>query len=438
MPEPSYYLSRTSQPGAFVSSYGAATGLFALPFVAAAYPFVRELPARADLLWLLCKLAASFGAAGSAWFLFLVAADRLRLATAVVLALLYGLGTCVWSVSSQALWQHAPGEFFLALGMLALFRVAKERQPRSPGFLAGSYAPGLAGFAFALAFLCRPTNATAVMAGAAVLLGHRRALLRFIAGGLPLAVVFLAYNLHFFGKPIAFGQVASLADRLQVAPHAQVLWQHSLWKGLAGVLVSPSRGLLVFSPILLVPLWGSLVIWRQRRWLPLRAALLAALGIWFVTARWTGWWGGWSYGYRLVVDSATLLAFVAIPVAERIRARRALVLVVGVLAFWSVGVQGIGAFVYDVAGWNNRAGYATFDAQGQARAELFTTRAQAAAFCQTHGCSYVPVSMNVDKGRFRARLWSIRDSQILYYLQNLSQSRRLRAVYLRKAIIADG
>jgi hypothetical protein len=452
LPEPPYYLSRTTRPGVFVSSYGAATGLFALPFVAAVYPFVEDLAKRADWLWLLCKLAASFGVAGSAWLLFLVAADRLRLTTAVALALLYGLGTCVWSVSSQALWQHGPGEFFLALGMLALFRVVEERprpspdgarlrkaQPPSRGtFAVGGHAPYLAGLAFALAFLCRPTNSTAVLAGFAVLLGNRRALLRYVAAGLPVAVLFVAYNLHFFGKPIAFGQVSALADRLHVGNNPGMLWQHSFWNGLAGVLVSPSRGLVVFSPILLFSLWGGITVWKQRRWLPLRAALLATLGIWFVTARWTGWWGGWSFGYRLVVDSATLLAFLAIPVAERIRNRRSLLVAAAVLALWSVGVQGLGAFVYDVTGWNNREGYTTYDARGRAGKDFFVTRDQAATFCQKHGCSFGPVRMNVDTGRYQARLWSIGDSQILYYLQNLKASWRSRSVLTRRSIRSDG
>jgi GT2 family glycosyltransferase len=451
-PQPSYYLSRTVRPGAFVSSYGPATGLFALPFVAAVYPFVPDLRERADRLWLLSKLAASFGVAASAWLLFLVAADRLRLATAVALTLVYGLGTCVWSVSSQALWQHAPGEFFLALGLLALFRTVEARPPalvddarrgsasvsRRGFFAGGGYAPWLAGFAFGVAFLCRPTNSLAVMAGLVVLLGDRRALLRFVLGGLPVAALFFAYNLHFFDKWIAFGQVTALAERAPVAVDTQVLWQHSLGRGLVGVLLSPSRGLFVFSPVLLVSVWGAVTVWKQRRWLPLRAAALAALGICFVTARWTGWWGGWSFGYRLVVDAATLLAFLAIPVAEKIRARRGLVVLVSLLALWSVGVQGLGALVYDVTGWNNRQGYVTYGAQGKATGDHFPTSEQAAEFCRTRGCSYGAAHMNVDNGRFNDRLWSIGDSQILYYLQNLKRSRQSRTAMMFQFLRVDG
>jgi hypothetical protein len=419
-----------------VSSYGAATGLFSLPFVAAVYPFVDRLPDRADLLWLLGKLAASFGVAASAWLIFLIAAEHVRLFTAVVLALLYGVGTCVWSVSSQALWQHAPAEFFLALGMFALFRTVRD--PAHAGVRAPGYGPYLAGLAFALAFMCRPTNGVAVMAGFIVLLGRPRLALRYVIGGLPIAALFVAYNLHFFGRLIAFGQVAAFAERIHATGTPNLLWQNSLLAGLAGVLVSPSRGVFVYSPILLVSIWGACTIWQQRRWLPLRAALLGAAGLWLVTARWNGWWGGWSFGYRLVVDSAPLLALLAVPVAEKIRARRGLVVLIGALGIWSVGIQGLGAFVYDVTGWNNRQGFATYRSDGSAAGEYFTTSAEAAAFCEKRRCSYGPASMNVDRPRFRGRLWSLRDSPIVYYLQNLNRSRRARANHARQFVMDDG
>lgn len=420
-----YYLSRTTKPDVYVSSYGAATGLFALPFVAAAYPFVKNLPERTGLLWFLCKLAASFAVAGSAWFLFLIAADHLRLTTAVILTLCYGLATSVWSVSSQSLWQHAPGEFFLALGMFCLFR----RQHR--------HATALAGFAFGLAFLCRPTNSLAVLAGFAVLLADRRALVRYVLGGLPVAFAFFAYNLHYFDKVITFGQVTALAERLQVVA-TSALWKESFATGLAGVLASPSRGLFVYSPIFVISVWAAGRIWKDRRWLPLRAAAIAAVGIWLATARWSGWWGGWSYGYRLLVDTATLLAFLAIPVAEKIRERRGLTILVGVLLCWSVGVQVLGAFVYDLAGWDGKQGYTPVSLAGARDNAYFLTTEEAAAYCQPRRCSYAPIIMNVDQVRFRPRLWSIRDSQILHYLRNLKQSRINRTAFLRQFLARDG
>lgn len=165
--------------------------------------------------------------------------------------------------------------------------------------------------------------------------------------------------------------------------------------------------------------------------------MLATLGILIVTARWSGWWGGWSYGYRLVVDTAVLLAFLAIPVAEKIRERRSLTLLVGVLLAWSVGVQALGALTYDVAGWNGREGYALAQSKDGPRQPYFTTAQKADDYCRTRGCSYGPVVMNVDSSRFNDRLWSIRDSQILYYLQNAGRSMRRRFSFMRRFLLGD-
>jgi len=424
-PEPIYYLAATKQPGVYVSSYGAATGLFALPFVVAVAPFVSDLPARTTLLWFLAKLAAAFAVAGSAWFLFLVAAEHLRLSSAVLLTLAYGLGTSVWSVSSQTLWQHAPGELFLALGMYCLFRRARR------------YAPVLAGLAFALAFLCRPTNSMAVLGGFVVLLAQRRALVGYALGVLPVAAAFVAYNLHFFGSPVAFGQVSALASRFSVT-EGTALFRHSFAAGLAGVLVSPSRGLFVFSPVFAFSVWGALRVWREQRWLPLRAAAIATFGIWLVTARWGGWWGGWCYGYRLVVDTAILLAFLAIPVVERIRARRLLRGLAVLLVLWSVGVQILGVVAYDVTGWNDRQGFVAVSPKGEPATASFTSEAAVAAYCLKRGCGFAPAHLNVDSGRFRARLWSVRDSQILYYLGHFSESRERRRAAVRQFLLKEG
>jgi GT2 family glycosyltransferase len=426
-PVPQYYLSRTTKPGVFVNSYGVVTGLTALPLVAAVYPFVKDLdqPKRTSLLWLLGKLTASLAVAGSAFFLFLVAADHMRRSTAILLTLVYGLGTCVWSQSSQTLWQHAPGEFFLALGTFCLFRRRR------------GYAPYLAGFAYGLAFMCRPTNSVAVLAGFLLfLLTDWRGALRYLAGGLPIAVLFFAYNLHYFGKLVAFGQVTALAERVG-ATNDMVLWKHSILDGLAGVLFSPSRGLFVYSPIVVVSVWAGFRIWKDKRWLPLRAMAFATVGIWLVVARWSGWWGGWCYGYRLLVDTALLLAFLAIPVVEEIRKRRSLAILVAVLAVWSIGVQFLGAWAYDVNSWNNRDGYVV-KGSGLTDPPCFLTQGEAEGFCRQHACSYRLINMNVDHGWFHGRLWNIRDSQILYYLRNFEKSQLLKPLYLKQFLDQDG
>jgi hypothetical protein len=92
----------------------------------------------------------------------------------------------------------------------------------------------------------------------------------------------------------------------------------------------------------------------------------------------------------------------------------------------------VGAFVYDVSGWNGREGYTTANAGATTTSASFTTSEEAAAFCQTRRCSYGPAILDIDRGPYHDRLWSIRDSQILYYLQNLKKSRLHRVEALRR------
>jgi hypothetical protein len=83
--------------------------------------------------------------------------------------------------------------------------------------------------------------------------------------------------------------------------------------GLAGHLVSPSRGLFVFSPIIPFLVW---LVLRNRSHLPMRplvalAALTAGVHL-VVASAWANWWGGNSYGPRLLTDIIPWLVLLAI------------------------------------------------------------------------------------------------------------------------------
>src|SRR5262249_51226710 len=77
-----------------------------------------------------------------------------------------------------------------------------------------------------------------------------------------------------------------------------------LWLGTFGLLAAPSRGLLVYSPALLLMPLG---LWAARRASGWRAALVvawsaaAALTVVFY-GRWHDWAGGWCYGARFLCE----------------------------------------------------------------------------------------------------------------------------------------
>ncbi len=422
---PEYYLTPamrrdpTSGEPLFVDTFGPGAALTSVPVFAAARFVGGDLRRDAAVPWLAGKVAASLMVSLSAALVFLTARRWLGRRPALALAAAYGLGTCVWSVSSQTLWQHPATELYLALGTFFLVR-ARER--------AASAALSALGVAAATA--CRPTGAVfALAAGAWLLLSSRRTFLAFAAAALPVAAALALHNLHYLGSPFRFGQTEmSLGIALTKTGSAD-LWQTPLLTGLAGVLLSPSRGLLVFSPFLALAIPGAVLAWRRDEYAPLRPLGAATLLALLVEAKWFDWWGGWTYGYRRVVDLAPALALLAVPAMGWALAGTGRRLALAGSLAWSVVLQAVGAFAFDVEGWNARRGYQVEAASGPA---VYWSREEAVRAAL--GASAPPpreVELDVDRPAHRHRLWSLRDNQIGYYLCHLGQAREARRRLVR-------
>jgi hypothetical protein len=116
--------------------------------------------------------------------------------------------------------------------------------------------------------------------------------------------------------------------------------------GLPGVLLSPSRGLFVYAPILLFAAGGLLAAARRcRGGVPGYAAAAVVAGV-ATIAQFSVWWGGHSFGPRLLCDVLPVFALGIVPVwgwAQRSPGRRWLV---GATFVVSVLVEAVGAFYY--------------------------------------------------------------------------------------------
>jgi hypothetical protein len=337
-------------------------------------------------MWLLAKLTSASLVAASVALIYLTAVGFTSRRRALLLAAAYAVGTCVWAVSAQSLWQQTPEIFLLSLGMFCLLRIP------------ASWVRGAAaGLVLSAAAACRPTAAAVAIAAAAwLLLSDRRAFAAFALAAVPATAATLAYNAYYFGSPLDFGQLAAGAQVAQFKTGSPDLWQTPLWLGAAGLLVSPSRGLLVYSPFLAAAFGGAVLAWNDPRYRPLRFVTLAVPALWIPAFLWFDWWGGWAYGYRPIVDSVPLLAVLCLPALGWILERPVWRAVFVVSLAWSGFVQGLGAFAYSPWGWNLRA----IDATGS--------------------------PANVDLPAYRDRLWSLHDSQIGYLIANFGQARAER------------
>jgi hypothetical protein len=164
---------------------------------------------------------------------------------------------------------------------------------------------------------------------------------------------------------------------------------------------------------------------------------VAALALFVPAAKRFDWWGGWSYGYRPIMEVVTLLAFLAIPTVSWVQAKRWRMAAVGVLCLWSLGTQAVGAFAYDVRGWNGRLVYDVVDETHGQRAS-YDDRQSAEQHAQAQGGRVEVRDLNVDWPQNRHRLWSLTDNPIRYYLQNWTRVRAQRQQDFVRFMRQDG
>jgi hypothetical protein len=277
--------------GSWVSMRPPGSALAAVP-VMAPFALTREQPLSMMAMDTLGKLAATLSVAGAAGLFFIVC-RRLTPEAAWPATILFGLGTCLCSVASQALWMHGPATFGLCLSLYFLTRPDAARFGISAA----------AGLALGFALMTRPTTAFFALATGVVWLIQRRGwgvLGLALGGAVPLGGLCLL-NWTYFGEPFLGG-------------YATDNWAESppLWIGLSGLLIAPSRGVFVYSPaLLLLPLGVALLRRRESPWYPARGLLLAWLTASIATlifyARWYDWRGGWCYGPRFLCETMPIL-----------------------------------------------------------------------------------------------------------------------------------
>ncbi|MEO5740908.1 MAG: hypothetical protein ABIS29_09980, partial [Vicinamibacterales bacterium] len=311
--------------GHFYDSHPPVGPLLALPVYA--LPAWIGIPARPELVAnMFSKLAASLMVALSGVLIFRASRRMLRptlirsthdpeYATRVALlsAIAYGLATSVWSTASLAMWTHTPAVLGFAVTLWALTTGRTT----------------LAGVAAAAACFSRPATAPAV-ALLGLYLVHRALrdgwtspaaaqrridVLRFSGGAALTGLMGVLYNYWLFrnavgGAPFRTGY---WVEELGTTG----MFTGSLPVGLAGLTVSPSRGILIYSPIVLLAAYGAVRAWRS----PLESGTtygamdradaillarylsLAAVAILLTYSKFIAWWGGHGYGPRYLTDA---------------------------------------------------------------------------------------------------------------------------------------
>jgi Dolichyl-phosphate-mannose-protein mannosyltransferase len=215
---------------------------------------------------------------------------------AIISTFIYAFATGTWTISSQGLWQHGPTNLVTLAALLCLLKAHRsEKQQKTFLLLAGIFCGLLPGI--------RPTNSIFLLA---ILLHaiftYRKQSLPFFFG-LSSACLSVSWNLYHFGTLSGgYGGVSSL----------YIITFKQFFQGFFALLVSPSRGLLVFSPIVLyaVPgFWQALKLKSSRDEKLIFCFSLAAITLFIQYCFFEIWWAGYSYGPRFLIDVLPIACF---------------------------------------------------------------------------------------------------------------------------------
>jgi hypothetical protein len=209
-----------------------------------------------------------------------------------------------------------------------------------------------AAFGLALAGLARPQLAPMIaimLAGLWVRASRPAAGAAIGIVGLAGAVMMLI-NWRWFGAPFG-AQTVLLATSNSL--HGTRGWMTWGVEGLAGLLISPSRGLLIFSPVAAIALAGFADARRSPWTSPLPWCAAAAAAQFLLYGSYSVWWGGHTYGPRYLLDVLPVLVPLAAAALSRPRIGRVRAVLCGAALAWSVGLSATGAFCYPSEQWNS-------------------------------------------------------------------------------------
>jgi len=295
----------TEVDGRLISRYPVAAAVLAMPFYG--IPLATGWMAHPPNAWLVypwtgffvAKFASAFITALAVLMLFYCARELTDAKSSATLALVFAFGTSAWSTASQALWQQTPSLLLQMIGLWFLLRGRRQ------GALA--VAPGA--FFFSAATIARTNDGFAALFFTVfILIAYRSAFWRWVLWAIPPALFFFAYNAIYNGSPLVFGYQEGFTQGMSL-PRPE---------GLLGLFVSPSRGLLIYSPFLILALYGVWIArWQNERLFYFFSSIVFLTSVLFLSM-FQGWDGGWGYGTRLLVDVLPYAMLLLVPVLPQL------------------------------------------------------------------------------------------------------------------------
>lgn len=321
--------------------------MFGAPFAALGVLLGIEPPATASVT-VIGKLAAATAAAGSVFFVCLAAARLAGRRIALVVAVLYAFGTVTWPGSGGGLLRHGASQLFVSLGLFLLLSRAGRWQERS-------------GLAFGLGAVMRyPTAVFALGAASSLFMRDRWAAARLLAWTLPALALQVTHDVATYGQLLVTrvtpyrpdgDRVGAILDEVAYSATREA---GGIVEAAAGLLVSPSRGIFVYSPFLLLGAYE--LVRRIPRSDRLSRILVPQLGgavlIYGMYSLFYGWDGGNTYGNRYLAETLPLLMLGVALWARRMRRNPLAGRVLAITGAIGIAIAAVGATVYDWRTWS--------------------------------------------------------------------------------------
>ena len=290
----------------YISAFPVITPFLAIPVYL--FLILLNLPITFNNLIIFSHISSSLIVAFTGGFFYLLLqkhySDFLAKKHILLLTFIFLFSTVNFPLISQALWQQGSLQLFLILGLLFLFE--KHKFIYLNIFLSSLF--------FGFAVLSRPTAIFYIPFLFLLFLnGFTKdfklilyKLLSYTLGFIPPTVFFIWYNNIFYKSIQNQGYAVQLLSG----------WLSKFPEGFLGIWFSPSKGILIYSPVFIFSILGLIVVLKRKKWREdLQFVIFGCIVIvhTLVLGRWKHWYGGWSFGYRMSSDIIPFLVLLLIP-----------------------------------------------------------------------------------------------------------------------------
>lgn len=238
-----------------------------------------------------------------------------KVSIAAVLTFAFVFATAVVHTSAKFPWQHT-----FALLFLSLILYAYETKRLGSTVLFST-----------LVFLCRPPAVLLcipflVKLGMSVLKGDTKNKVKLTKT----AILLILLSIGLVALQFIYAHRYLDSSTVFAFQYNATRFNGFFWNGFLGLLISPSRGLLFFTPLFIYSFIYYFSPSTLKKSPEYALSILLFIGL---MSKWLMWIGGWSLGYRLLIELVPILILGLVPTFAKFKPSYSLPTILVVLAF---------------------------------------------------------------------------------------------------------